>query len=276
MGAMRATSSESRPESLGRGDLVRVAYRLGRAGATGVLTVHVPRGKTEVLVLRRGQLLTGEADALGRFAAARLARIAASDGAAWSFDGGTAAYPPGAHGRVLSLVSWVRQHVEAQLDASRADRLVHELAGMRLALRPDQAPDPALCDETDRRILAAMSQPRRLDQIWPLARTPRFRLLAFIHFLRAVGALTMVGVAASTERGGSGPHVAPHLPDDHRAAALRLLGVDGDADREACKRAYRRMARALHPDLHQDLSDSRRRELEAKLAVVTAAYQQLV
>jgi DnaJ-domain-containing protein 1 len=276
MGAMRATSSESRPESLGRGDFVRVVYRLGRAAATGVLTIHVPRGRDEVLVLRRGHLITTEADALGRAAAARLARIATIDGASWSFDGGTVAYPPGAHGRVLPLVAWVRQHVESQLDASRADRLIDELAGVRLAVRPEHAPDPALCDETDRRILAAMAQPRRLDQIWPLARTPRFRLLAFIHYLRAVGALTMVGVAASPERGGSGPHLAPHVPADHRTAALRLLGVAGDADRDALKRAYRRMARALHPDLHQDLSEARRRELEAKLAQVTAAYQQLV
>ncbi|HTJ42081.1 MAG TPA: J domain-containing protein [Kofleriaceae bacterium] len=258
--------SATTTEPLGRGDFVRVVYRLGRAGATGVLTIYVPRMRNEVLVLRRGQMITSEADALGRGAAMRLARIASLDGASWSFDGGTAAYPPGAHGRVLSLARWARTHVESQLDATRADRLVHELAGVRIAVRADYAPDPTLCDETDRRILAAMAQPRRLDQIWPLARTPRFRLLAFIHFLRSVGALTMVGIAA--ER--SGPHVDP------RSAAHRLLGVDADADRDALKRAYRRMARALHPDLHQDLSVDRRRELEAKLAAVTAAYQQLI
>src|SRR5438105_2412711 len=115
MGAMRATSTEPRPELLGRGDFVRVVYRLGRTAATGVLTIEVPRTRPEVLVLRRGQLLTSESDALGRAAAMRLARIAAQDGATCAFDGGTAAYPPGAHGRVLSLVRWARQHVEAQL-----------------------------------------------------------------------------------------------------------------------------------------------------------------
>jgi len=271
---MRATSSEPRAEPLGRGDFVRVVYRLGRALATGVLTVQVPRGRAEVLVLRRGHLITSEADALGRLAAARLARLAVIDGASCSFDGGTAAYPPGSHGRILSLTRWVRTHVESQLDASRADRLIHELAGVRIAVRPEHEPDAALCDDTDRRILAAMAQPRRLDQIWPLARTPRFRLLAFIHFLRSVGALTMVGVAS--ERHASGPHVAAPIAADPRTAALRLLGVAGDAERDDVKRAYRRLARALHPDLHQDLSDDRRRELETKLAAVTAAYQQLV
>jgi DnaJ-domain-containing protein 1 len=265
---MRATTTEP----LARGDFVRVVYRLGRAAATGVLTIQVPRARPEVLVLRRGHLITSEGDALGRVASARLARLASIEGASWSFDGGTQAYPPGAHGRILSLARWARHHVESQLDATRADRLVHELAGVRLAVRAEHVPDASLCDDTDQRILAAMAQPRRLDQIWPLARTPRFRLLAFIHFLRSVGALTMVGIAAEK----SGPHVAVAVPLDPRSAALRLLGVDGDADRDALKRAYRRMARALHPDLHQDLSDDRRRELEAKLAAVTAAYQQLI
>jgi DnaJ-domain-containing protein 1 len=286
MGAMSATTTEP----LGRGDFVRVVYRLGRAAATGVLTVNegplahgapdgfrarwTARARAELLVLRRGQLITTEADPLGRIASAKLARLASLDGASYTFDGGTAAYPPGAHGRVLPLARWARGHAESQLDATRADRMVSELAGVRLAVRPEHAPDPSLCDDTDRRILAAMAQPRRLDQIWPLARTPRFRLLAFIHFLRTVGALITVGIAA--ER--SAPHVAPRpiAPLDPRAHALRLLGVDGDADRDTLKRAYRRMARALHPDLHQDLSDDRRRELESKLAAVTAAYQQLV
>jgi DnaJ-domain-containing protein 1 len=256
-------------EPLGRGEFVRVAYRLGRASATGVLTIHAPRVRPEVLVLRRGQLITTEADALGRAAAARLARLAALDGAAWLFDGGTAAYPPGAVGRQLSLVHWVRTHVEGQLDATRAERLVAELAGVRLSVRAGEAPDLATCDETDRRILAAMSQPRRLDQIWPLARTPRFRLLAFIHFLRAVGALAAVGVASARAVG-----TAPQ-PIDPRAAALRVLGVVGDGDRDELKRAYRRLARALHPDLHPAATDERRRDLERRLAVVTAAYQQL-
>src|SRR6185437_7386036 len=120
-----------------------------------------------------------------------------------------------------------RGHAESQLDATRADRMVTELAGVRLAVRPEHAPDPSLCDETDRRMIAAMAQPRRLDQIWPLARTPRFRLLAFLHFLRSVDALEVEGIVA--ER--SSPN-RTRARDPEREAAARLLGVDdhGDVD----------------------------------------------
>ena len=255
-------------QPLARGDFVRLAYRLGRSNATGVLTIEIPRNRTEVLVLRRGCLITTELDALGRLASARLARIAAIDGGAWTFDGGTAAYPPGSSSRQLSLARWARQHLENQLDAARADRLVAELAGVRLSVRAEHVPDATLCDDTDQRILTAMAQPRRLDQIWPLARTPRFRLLAFIHFLRSVGALSLVGVAAQPS--------APRPTADPRTVALRLLGLTGEAERDDVKRAYRRLARALHPDLQPGLDDGRRRALETRLAEVTAAYQHLV
>jgi hypothetical protein len=259
-------------DDLERGELVRLAYRLGRAQATGVLTIDVPRSRPEVLILRRGHLITAENDVSGRVAAARLARLAALDGTSWSFDGGTAAYPPGATGRQVSLAAWARAHLESQVDSARAERLQIELAGVRLAIRPELAPDPV--DDTDRRILAAMSQPRRLDQIWPLARTPRFRLVGFLHFLRSVGALSVVGVGAAD---AAPPRMARGTtPPDPRTAAMRLLGLDGaDLSRESVKRAYRRMARALHPDLHPGVTESRRRELEARFAEVTAAYQSL-
>src|SRR5256885_968568 len=71
--------------------------------------------------------------------------------------------------------------------------------------------------DADRGWLAAMAHPRRLDQIWPLARTPRFRLLAFVHFLRSVDAVDTQGVVE--------PIRAPML-DPRRIAALALLGVD--------------------------------------------------
>jgi hypothetical protein len=260
-----------RRSPLARGQLPRVAWRLGRAHATGVLTIWSPRDHGEVMVLRRGSLITGEQDVGGRQAAGRLSRLSALDGGSWSFDGGTAAYPPGAQGRQLALDAWARQHLESQLDAARADQLVADFAGARIAIRPDHAPEPL--DDTDRRMLAAMSQPRRLDQIWPLARTPRFRLLAFLHFLRSVGALTLVGIAA--ERYGSGPLVAPAVHAEERTEALRTLGLQDEAGPEAVKRAYRRLARALHPDLQPGIDDARRRELEARLAEVAAAYRQL-
>jgi len=253
-------------EPLERGDFVRLAWRLGRARATGVLTIYRGGGEGDVLVLRRGQLMTAAVDPLGRRAAARLARIAGLPHALCSFDGGTAAYPPGAVERQLGLATWARRHLEAQVDAGMAQRLVAALAGVRLGVRAELAPEPAMCDATDLRILEAMAVPRRLDQIWPLARTPRFRLLTFLHFLDAVGALARHGVAAFDHAPAK-----PPLSDAHR-----LLGVAAGADREAVKRAYRRLARALHPDLHPDASDERRRALARTLAEVTTAYRRLV
>ncbi len=256
-------------QALGQGDFVRLVYRLGRTSATGVLTIHAPWQRPEILVLRRGALVTTETDIQGRVAIARLARFAAATGATASFDGGAQTHPPGARG--LPLVVWARQHLEAQLDQTRADALTAELAGARLSVRPEHAPDSANLDEADRRVLAAMAQPRRLDQIWPLARTPRFRLLCFIHFLRQVGALAVAGVAA----GDSAPHRAPAV-DSRLAGALRILGLSEATDRDTVKRAYRRMARAFHPDLQPGVPEPRRRELEARFAEVTAAAETLL
>jgi DnaJ-domain-containing protein 1 len=258
-------------QTLRAGDFVRLAYRLGRSAATGVLTVHAPWQRPEVLVLRRGAVITPETDVHGRAAIARLARIAALNGATAAFDGGAQTHPPGARG--LPLVVWARQHLEAQLDQARADALTHELAGLRLSVRAEQAPDGAYLDEADKRILAAMTQPRRLDQIWPLARTPRFRLLCFLHFLRQVGVLQVAGVGATAAH-ESGPNLAP--VDSRQLAALRTLGLSQPSDRDTVKRAYRRLARALHPDLQPGVPDVRRRELESRLAEVTAAAEALL
>jgi hypothetical protein len=252
-------------EVLARGELIGVLYRLGRGAATGVLSVTSPGERVEVLVLRRGHLITADRDVSGREASARLARMVARDRMTVWFEGGTAAYPPGAL-RQLPLVAWVRHHLESQLDAGRAGALLAELAGARIVLRPEQAPEAV--DDVDRRMLSAMAQPRRLDQIWPLARTPRFRLLSFIHFLRCVGAIGVIGVTAPPPRDTA-------VPSDPRGVARRLLGVAPEADVATVKRAYHRLARALHPDLHGDIDELRRRELERRLAEVTAAYQTL-
>ncbi len=273
---------------LARGELVRLLYRLGRHRASGVLTItsrspgSSAAARPEVFVLRRGFALdratTGlAAEPSPRAASARLARLAAHEELALVFEGGvTEVIPPGAsHG--VSLAAWARAHLEQQLDGSLAEALVRRLAGVRLALRPELAPEPA--DEADRRMLAAMAQPRRLDQIWPLARTPRFRLLAFLHFLRAVGALEIAGVAAVSDepapRRAPPPRLAP-AGDPLRRAALRTLGIDGAAEPEDVKRAYRRLARALHPDLQPDADADRRRALERRFAEVTAAYEALI
>lgn len=257
---------------LGRGDFVRLAYQLGRRGASGVLSIQLTSQRPEVVVLRRGAALTTEADLQGRQLSARLARLAALDGANATFDGRTVAFPPGTSARPLSLATWARQHLEAQIDSVRADALTRELTGVRLAIRPEHVPAPTLLDETDQRMVAAMAQPRRLDQIWSLARAPRFRVLGFIHFLRHVGGLQVVGIAA----GDSAPHPAPQIADGKQLAALRTLGLSELADRTTVKRAYRRLARALHPDLQPGVSEPRRRELEARLAEVSAAAAALL
>lgn len=249
-----------------RGELVRLLYRLGRQCASGVLTVSAPAMRDEVFVLRRGQAMVGEGEIAKRLLVARLARLASHDCSA-RFEGGVAGLlPPGAvHG--VSLAAWARAHLEAQLDSALADALLRELAGMRLAIRADVAPHPQ--DEADRRMLAAMQQPRRLDQIWPLARTPRFRLLAFLHFLRSVDALDVEGIVAEQ----SAPH--RRAIDPRRVAALRVLGISAEADVDDVKRAYRRLARALHPDLQPEIDVARRRLLERRFAEVTAAYETL-
>ena len=266
-GRVQSTPDPDLRRTLDRGELARLAYRLGRHAASGVLTLAVRGGRPEVLVLRRGAAVCADGELAKRALIARLARVAAEPSVAAAFAGGVTAYPPGALHQV-SLSGWARAHLEAQLDGVLAERLVRELAAVRLTLRADLAPLPL--DDADRRMLAAMALPRRLDQIWPLARVPRFRLLAFVHFLRGVGAVA--GDAASTCR----PVGEVRAPDPRRLAALRLLGVDDSADLAAVKRAYRRLARALHPDLHPGADEPRRRALEHRFVELTAAYESLV
>lgn len=256
---------ESLRRTVARGELVRLVYRLGRQAASGVLTITARLARSEVFVLRRGCAMVGEGELAKKALVARLARLVGQD-ATVVFEGGVAGMlPPGAtHG--VPLTAWARAHLEAQLDGSLAEAIVRELAGIRLTLRAELAPEPQ--DEADRRMLSAMAQPRRLDQIWPLARTPRFRLLAFLHFLRGVDALDAEGIVAEQS--------APHRRlDPRRIAAMRLLGVDDDADAETVKRAYRRLARALHPDLQPEIDAVRRRVLERRFAEATAAYEAL-
>ena len=102
-----------------RGEFVRLAYRLGRSHATGTLTVEVDRAERAALVLRRGALVAAPTDERGTQARTRLARLAAADAGRCWFDGGSAPYPPGATVTV-PLATWARQHLEAQLDGSRA------------------------------------------------------------------------------------------------------------------------------------------------------------
>ena len=252
---------------LGRGQLVRALYRLGRQTASGILTL-TPAGsrRGEVFVLRRGAVVVADGELARRTLVSRLVRLVALDAVSLEFEGGITAYPPGTQHQV-PLAVWARAHLEQQLDSTLADALVRQIAGVRLMVRPEIAPEPA--DEADRRMLAALAQPRRLEQVASLARTPRYRLLAFLHFLRAVDALDAEGVVAEKS--------APtRVVDPRRAGAARVLGLPEDADVETIKRAYRRLARALHPDLQPDADDGKRRTLERRFAEVTAAYETLL
>ncbi len=243
-------------EPLGPAELVRLLYKLGLAQATGVLdvTAAVPRH----LVLRRGALITTDVQR----ARALLACLVAQQPCRARFEGGVAVYPPGGRQRPLPLGPWAREHLERQVDGATARALAAQLAGARLAVRHERAPDPAWCDDTDRRILAALSTPQRLEQLVTGARAPRFRLACFLYFLRHVGALRVEGVVVAA-------------PAPERRAAEQQLGLPAGADRDATRRAYRRLARALHPDLNSEVSSERRADLERTLAAVTCAYRRL-
>ncbi|MBL4636531.1 MAG: DnaJ domain-containing protein [Kofleriaceae bacterium] len=249
---------------LERGEFASFCYQLGQTQSTGVLSIQLSANQAELLILRRGQVFTRDSDALGRETRQRLERIASSSCIA-DFDSGLAAYPPSL-GRPFSLVDWARQHLEAQIDSARAQRLAGELAGVRLRVNIDRL--PINLDATDKRIVTAMSLPRRLDQIWPLARAPRFRLMAFVHFLRSVGALHESGVAAAQYRPlASG--------SDKKSEAMRTLGLLASADHREIKRAYRKLARSLHPDLNSGQSLSAQRAYERRLVDVNSAYREL-
>lgn len=267
-----ATRVDSMRSEIARGELVKILYRLGRSAASGVLTMTVAgTARAEIFVLRRGAVVIGDGEQARKSLVGRLARLASIEKLAFAFESGVTAYPPGAN-HAVSLATWSRTHLEQQLDGTLADHMLRELAGVRLVIRVELAPEPGVCDEADRRMLAALAAPRRLDQVWSLARTPRFRLLAFIHFLRMVDALEVEGVVSDHRSSNS----VRGWSDPRRDAARRMLGVEGQADLETIKRAYRKLARELHPDLQPEADSVERRLLEQRFAAVTAAYEALL
>ena len=253
-------------QCLERGEFVRLCYQLGQRKATGVLTFKLDQGQSERLILRRGQVFARNRDALGRQTRRRL-EILAVAGCYAHFDSGRATHLP-EEGHAFSLLDWTRSHLESQLDAARARDLTRELAGVRLVALADRLPHGNSLDATDRRILDAMRMPRRLDQIWPLARTPRFRLLCFLHFLRSVGALREEGVSA--------PKQPAMVSPGRQEKAMATLGLRDEAGPQDIKRAYRRLARSLHPDLNSARSVAHRRASEQRLVDVNSAYRELM
>jgi DnaJ-domain-containing protein 1 len=243
-------------------ELLSLLYRLARKRATGVVTAARPGTEATPLVLRRGNLVLAARQEPAEIAA-RLRRWSAEPRLRIRFDGGVAAYPPGARGRELRLDSWVIRFFATSLSASAAREVAARLAGARVGLREELAPEPAHLDETEQRILCCLAEPRRTDEIARIARAPRFRVLSLLFALGELDALELHGVAA------------PGL-SDHQREARRTLGLSTDADRAQVKRAYRRLARALHPDLRPAAAPSERRGLERKLAEVNRAYRLLV
>lgn len=251
--------------SLERGQFVTLCYRLACRKATGGLALELDDGKPELLIIRRGQLFVRSSDALGREISQRMERLATAARRA-HFSEGLPAYPP-CLGRPFSLSQWARTHLEKQIDSPRAQELVRELAGARLVIVPEHLPDVADFEPADLRIIEAMRRPRRLDQIWPMARTPRFRLLCFVHFLRAVGAVTEQGVASSSR---------PMIGSKGRQQeAMKALGLSQLDDPRELKRAYRQLVRQLHPDLNGSQSPGQQRYFERKLADINSAYREL-
>ena len=241
-------------------ELVALLYRLARNRATGVIELARPTTRGRTLVLFRGQLVVSARDE-GREVAEALRRFATEPKVRARFDGGAAACPPG-HRR-LPIDSWALAYLESSLSGSGANHIATELAGVRVSVREELAPDSAHLDETGQRLLAALRRPRRADELPAAARAPRFRTLAFLFALDRLGALERRGVG--TLRAASA-----------HAAASRALGIDTNADRAAVKRAYRRLARALHPDLRCEAPIEKRRALELKLAAVNRAYRVLL
>ncbi len=264
----------------------RFLYELGRTRATGVLGVATI-GDRESFSLRDGAVLTSERDPLGRRARARLTHLAASESPTPSFTPGTIPSPEddGRWGRPLPLDTWAREHLEGELTVGFSQAIARDLDGALLAIRPGSALHRGTLDETDRLLLAALAEPRSLAALAICARVPRFRLLAFVHFLSSVGHLVVIRRTSPSSvpppptkaAEPSEPFIPkpPRVAFSAKTAALRLLGLPPDADRALVKGAYRRLARALHPDLHPGVNEARRRDLERRLAHVNAAYFEL-
>ncbi|NUP10515.1 MAG: J domain-containing protein [Polyangiaceae bacterium] len=272
-----------------RDSFVLLAYELGTTRATGVLTVEPPSGPPELVLVRSGATLTSELDALGRQAGARLARLDAMKGARFAFhtggvDGGERLFP---------LARWARQHIERQLDLTASELLVREIGARPLALREGNVPELMHLESAERRMVAALARGRTLSELAAIARVPRYRALSFVHFLRAVGALSLAPSMVSAE-----PPVRPALASGVRAVdparrpgpaptrsapvrrsrvvAFQVLGLPVDADATRVRKAFRSLAHAWHPDRHPGVGEVRRRQLEQRLATLNAAYAELM
>ncbi len=245
---------------------VKFAYDLGRERKTGEIVASSRGVRLDTIIILGGAAITPELDALGRQLDERLRRIVTHPGTSYAFSPGRVA----ASGRRVALGAWARRAIERQLDADGARSLASELRDRKLSLRRDAIPDRDALDALDVALLGLLAMPRTVTELSSLTRLPSFRVLAFLHFLRSIGALVMP-FAVEEPAPASTP-----LPRSLRRAAFEHLGVPEGASGDLVKRTFKRLARALHPDLHPDACESERRVLERRLAALNAAYGELM
>jgi hypothetical protein len=249
---------------------VRFAYDLGRARRTGEIVATQRGVRLDAIVILGGAALTPELDALGRQIGERLTRLAALPHASFAFYPGRAC----ADGRRVSLAGWARRSMERQLDAEGARALATELRDRRLTLRHECVPERDALDALDVALVSLLATPRTIGELSSLTRLPSFRVLAFVHFLRCVGALAIADAEGSFRAAPDSERGIEH--GTVRASAFERLGVPRGASDDLVKRAFRRLARTLHPDLHPGAGEAERRSLERRLAEVNAAYGELM
>jgi hypothetical protein len=260
------SDTDMRAEDAATDPFVRLALDLHVRAASGIVSLRHGDGTVELLVIRRGALVTDAHDALGRLAARRLDRACGLPKGRISFREGA----PSGPGREACLAAWAKRRIERTLDVAAASGLARELDAELLVLRPGRVPDVRVLEAEERIACEILSRPVTLSDMARRARLSRHRALSLAAFLRAADAL----VVSTARRIGfeEPPPARPREAMGQRAAALRLLGLAEGADLGLVRGAYRRLARALHPDLHPGLAEPRRRELERRLAHLNAAY----
>jgi DnaJ-domain-containing protein 1 len=69
--------------------------------------------------------------------------------------------------------------------------------------------------------------------------------------------------------------VSTFVEETPRKAALRVLGLSEGATAAEVRRAFRSVAKEAHPDLHAHATEPEKRALEARFALLSAAYHVL-
>jgi DnaJ-domain-containing protein 1 len=168
---------------------------------------------------------------------------------------------------LLRAMSSERLHGDVLVQDFRIDkRTVNEALRRQLTARLER-----LERLMDARVLfrVALRAPRGAMTESPL---PAIRFLAGKRRARdAVGKTPLPGRARNPRATED-----PFRRDEHRAVALRVLGVSSAADDTEIRRAYRKLVRAFHPDAHPSASDAERRSLSQRFQAVTEAYRALV